>query len=77
MATVWRDKRGVYVLTNIHNPPTEGNFCNERGHAFKPQTVQDYNQHTKYDNDQQFSNPTADIEVDKKLCFPPVRHDYF
>ena len=29
----WKDKRDVYVLTNMHTPPVEGNFCNESGHA--------------------------------------------
>ena len=31
------------MLTNIHNAPVEGNFCNERGKAIKPQIVMDYN----------------------------------
>ena len=30
MAVLWRDKRDVCMLTNIHNAPVEGNFCNER-----------------------------------------------
>jgi hypothetical protein len=25
-AVVWRDKRDDHILTNIHNPPVEGNF---------------------------------------------------
>jgi hypothetical protein len=31
MTVVWRDKRDVHMLTNIHNPPAEGNFCDENG----------------------------------------------
>ena len=43
-----RDKRDVCMLTNIHNAPAEGNFCNERGKAIKPQIVMDYNHHMGY-----------------------------
>jgi hypothetical protein len=32
----WKDKHDVYVLTNIHTPPVEGNFCDESGQAVKP-----------------------------------------
>ena len=34
-AILWRDKRDLCMLTNIHNAPAEGNFCNERGKATK------------------------------------------
>ena len=44
-AILWRDKRDVRVLTNIHDPPAEGNFCNKNGKAIKPQIVADYNRH--------------------------------
>ena len=44
-AILWRDKRDVCMLTNIHNAPAEDNFCNERGKAIKPQIVMDYNHH--------------------------------
>jgi len=44
----WRDKRDVCMLTNIHNAPAEGNFCNERVKAIKPQVVMDYNHHMGY-----------------------------
>jgi len=29
MAILWQDKRDICMLTNIHNAPAEGNFCNE------------------------------------------------
>ena len=45
---LWWDKRDVYMLTNIHSSPAEGNFCNEGGKAIKPQIVIDYNQHMGY-----------------------------
>jgi hypothetical protein len=47
-AILWRDERDVGMLTNIHNAPAEGNFCNERGKAIKPQTVMDYKHHVGY-----------------------------
>ena len=47
-AMLWRDKRDVRVLTNIHDPPTEGNFCDNNGKAIKPQIVADYNRHMGY-----------------------------
>ena len=47
-AILWRDKRDVCMLTNIHNALAEGNFCNERGKAIKPQIVMDYNHHMGY-----------------------------
>jgi len=32
-AILWRDKHDVRVLTNIHDPPAEGNFCDNSGKA--------------------------------------------
>jgi hypothetical protein len=43
-AILWKDKHDVYVLTNIHNPPPTGNFCDKDGNTLKPQIIQDYNQ---------------------------------
>jgi len=45
---LWRDKRDVRILTNIHDPPAEGNFCDNNGKAIKPQIVADYNSHMGY-----------------------------
>ena len=44
-AVVWRDKRDAYLVTNIHDPPTEGNYRDEHGNAIKPVIVADYNRH--------------------------------
>jgi len=44
----WKDKRDVYVLTNMHTPPVEGNFCDESGSAVKPRVIADYNAHMGY-----------------------------
>jgi len=47
-AILWRDKRDVCMLTNIHSAPAEGNFCNQGGKAIKLQIVMDYNHHMYY-----------------------------
>jgi hypothetical protein len=41
-AILWRDKCDIYMLTNIHNDPTEGTFCDSNQKAIKPQIVVDY-----------------------------------
>ena len=43
MAVVWKDKRDACLLTNIHDPPTEGNYRDEHGNVIKPGIVVDYN----------------------------------
>jgi hypothetical protein len=45
-AILW--KQNVYILTNIHCPPEQGNVCDEYGNALKPEIVQDYNRHFWY-----------------------------
>jgi hypothetical protein len=35
-------------VTNIHNPPAEGNLSDEQENAIKPLIVVDYNRHTVY-----------------------------
>ncbi|PNF42631.1 hypothetical protein B7P43_G01270 [Cryptotermes secundus] len=47
-ALVWKDKRDVYILTNMHSPPAEGSFCDEHGNAMKPAIVANYNKHMGY-----------------------------
>jgi hypothetical protein len=47
-AVVWRDKRDIHILTNIHNPPAEGNFNNGKENTIKPHTVEEYNCHMGY-----------------------------
>jgi hypothetical protein len=47
-AIPWRDKRDVRVLTNIHGPPAEGNFCDSNWKAIRPQIVAEYNRHMGY-----------------------------
>jgi len=40
-AVVWKDERDVCLLTNIHDPPTEGNYRDEHGNAIKPAIMAD------------------------------------
>ena len=47
-AILWRDKKEICMLTNIHSAPAEGNISNEGGKAIKPQIVIVYNHHMGY-----------------------------
>lgn len=42
-AIQWMDKRDNCMVTNIHNPTQEGNFCDEQGNVIKPEMMMDYN----------------------------------
>ena len=42
-AVHWKDRRDVYILTNMHSPPVEGNFTDDSGNAIKPCVAEDYN----------------------------------
>jgi len=44
-AVVWKDKRDVCLLTNIHDPHREDYYRNEHRNAIKPAIVADYNHH--------------------------------
>jgi hypothetical protein len=41
-AVCWKDRRDVYVLTNMHSPSVEGNSTDETGHALTPRIIEDY-----------------------------------
>ena len=57
MAVVWKDKQDMCLLTNIHNPPKEGNYCDEHRNAIKPAILADYNRHTGHvDNSDRLAN---------------------
>jgi len=73
-AVVWKDKRDVYLLTNIHDPLREGNHRDEHGNAIKPAIVADYNRHMGHvDNSDRLANSyTASSQTwkwTKKLFF--------
>jgi hypothetical protein len=46
-AVCWKDKGEVYVLSNMHIPPVEGNFKLD-GKAVKLCIIEDYNTHMAY-----------------------------
>jgi hypothetical protein len=35
-AVRWKDRQDLYILTNVHTAPVEGNFTDTSGHAIKP-----------------------------------------
>ena len=47
-AILWKEKRNIRILTNIHDASAEGNFCDNNGKAIKLQIVADYNRHMGY-----------------------------
>src|SRR5215469_12888690 len=79
-AVRWKDRRDVYILTNMHAPPVEGNFTDDSGHAIKPRVVEDYNAYMgfvdKSDNGEQLRNFQENLEVDQEAIFSPYRHDH-
>jgi len=72
-AVVWKDKRGVYFLTNIHDLPTEVNYRDEHGIAVKSAIVADYNRHIGHvDNSGRLSlatRPAAEHGSGQKSSF--------
>jgi len=47
-ALVWKDRREVYILTNMDPPPAEGTFCDDTNHPVKPHIMERYNRHVGY-----------------------------
>jgi len=45
---VWKDRREVYMLTNMDPPPAEGNFCDTSNRPMKPYVVERYSWHVGY-----------------------------
>jgi len=44
----WKDRREVYMLTNIDPPAAEGNFCDNSNHPMKPHIVELYKRYVSY-----------------------------
>jgi len=42
-AVVCKDKFDMHMLSNIHDPSADGNFCEENGNALKLAIVENYN----------------------------------
>jgi hypothetical protein len=56
-ALVWKDRREVYMLTNMDPPPAEGNFCDDSNSPVKPHIVEQYNRHFGFvDNSGRMAN---------------------
>jgi len=73
-ALVWKDRREVYMLTNMDPPPAEGNFCDNS--PTKPHIVERYNRHMGYiDNSDRMANSSLknqrNLKWTVKLFFPP------
>jgi hypothetical protein len=47
-AVCWKDKREVYLLTNMHEPPASGHYVDEEGYAFKPLCIEIYNRNMDF-----------------------------
>jgi len=37
---LWKDRREVYMLTNMDPPPAEGNFCDDSNCPMKPHIME-------------------------------------
>src|SRR5215469_734421 len=71
----------VYILTNMHAPPVEGNFTHESGQAIKPRVVEDYNACMGFvDKSDRMVNSYGIAprtwKWTKKLFFSLSRHDH-
>ena len=79
-AVVWKDKRGVRLLTNIHDPPREVKYCEEHGNAIKPAMwrIITVTQGT-LTIDRMTNSYTASRRTwsGKKALFPPVGPDHY
>ena len=80
-ATHWKDRCGVFILTNMHILPVEGSFTDEPGHAIKPCPVEDYSAYMGFvdKSDRMVSSYRTAQRTwkwPKKLFFLPYRHDH-
>ena len=78
MAVHWKDRRDVYILTNMHAPPVEGNFTDESGQNIRPCVVEDYNAYMEFvDKSERMVNRygIAHVEVDQETVFSLNTHD--
>jgi len=68
------------MLTNMHNPPEDSNFCDEHGNAIEPATVEQWNWYTGHMNreDRTAVIPSAVAhEGDKSTLLPSLRYHNF
>jgi hypothetical protein len=78
-ATIWKEKRDINKLTNMHHPPAEGNFGDVHGNIIKPVTIQDYNKHMGHVDRNYHMTKSYSIsrwtEIDEETVFSPPVHD--
>ena len=56
-ALVWKDRREIYLLTNMNPSPAEGNFCDDSNRPMRPDILERYNRHMGYvDNSDRMAN---------------------
>jgi hypothetical protein len=71
-ALVLKDRRDVYMLTNMDPPPPEGNFC-ENKCPVKPHIMAQYNRHMGYvDHSDRMANTyhvPAYFQMDHEIIF--------
>jgi hypothetical protein len=65
---IWKDKRDIDMLTNIHAPSAEGNFSDEHRSALQPAIVAGYV--NKADRTQQLLHQPSDLEMDEGTFLP-------
>jgi len=72
-ALVWKDRREVYMLTNMNPQPAEGNFCDDSNRRMKPHIVEPYNWHMGYvdSSDHMANSYSMYLQVDHEAIFPP------
>lgn len=49
-AVCWKDKKQLYLLTNMHNPPPTGHFVEGKENVSKPPHSESYNNSTGFDD---------------------------
>jgi hypothetical protein len=54
-----------FLLTNMHIPLTEGNFCDGHGEAQKPVTIGDYSLHMGRKGDRMTNSHSENVEGQK------------
>lgn len=50
------EERDIHILTKNHGAPAEGIFCDERGNAKKPFTLEDYHHVCHVDMGERMAN---------------------
>jgi hypothetical protein len=44
------ERKNLNIVTNMHSPPAEGNFCDEHGQALKAPIVKDSKSYMGYND---------------------------